>query len=133
MKYLLKTYFIFAFSAHILTLMVSAFTISGTWKDFFTAALVLAVLFAILKPLTNLVLFPIHLITLNLSSWMLSVVLAYVWIAIEPHVSVSAWNFPGLTIASFTISPAHFSYWLSALATSVLLVIMIRLSHLLLD
>src|SRR3989338_11465738 len=103
MKYLLKKYFIFSFSAHALSVVVSAFSISGTWKEFLFASFLLMILFFVVKPLTNILLFPIHLITLNLSSWIFSAVLAYLWIAFEPHVSVKPWDFPGLTIASFTI------------------------------
>lgn len=133
MKYLLKKYFIFSFSAHALSVMVSAFTIHGTWKEFLFASFLLMVLFFVIKPLTNIILFPIHLITLNLSSWIFSAGLAYLWIALEPHISVQPWDFPGITIASFTIAPARFSYWISACIISLLLVSIIRLTHLLLD
>lgn len=133
MKYLLKKYFIFSFSAHVLTLMVPAFTITGTWREFLFAGMVLMVLFLIVKPLTNVVLFPLHLITLNLSSWILSGILAYAWVVFEPHVSIEPWDFPGITVASLALAPARFSLGISTIIISALLVVIIRLTHVILD
>lgn len=133
MKYLLKKYFIFSFSAHVISLMVPAFTIHGSWKEFFFASLLLTVFFVVIKPLTTIVLFPIHLLTLNLSSWIVSAVLVYIWVAVDPSVSISSWDFPGLHIGSFLIAPVSLSYWMSAIIISFFLPFIIHCIKMIFD
>lgn len=133
MKYLLKKYFIFSFSAHVVTLMVPAFTIQGSWKEFVIASLLLTVFFVIIKPLTTIVLFPVHLLTLNLSSWIVSAVLVYTWVTVDPYTSISAWDFPGMSIGSFILAPVQLSYWISALVICFSLSFMIHLTKMIID
>lgn len=129
MKYIVRQYFIYAGAAHILTLMVPAFTIAGNWKDFLYAVLLLTVLFFLVKPLANILFFPLHLITLNLSAWLLNIALVLVWALVSSAVEISPWNFPGISIASVSISPVQLSYWPSAMSISFLLVLIINISQ----
>jgi len=129
MKYIVRQYFIYAGAAHVLTLMVPAFTISGSWKDFLYAVLFLTVLFFLVKPLANLLFFPLHLITLNLSAWILNIVFVMVWVLLSSAVEIAPWNFPGVSIASVAISPVQLSFWPSAISISFLLVMIINISQ----
>lgn len=133
MKYLLKKYFIISFSVHVIALVVPAFTIRGSWKEFFYSSLLLTIFFVIIKPITTIVLFPVHLLTLNLSTWIVSAVLIYAWVAVDPYTSISAWDFGGVHIGSLVVAPVQLSYWLSALVICFSLPFIIHLTKMILD
>ena len=121
-----KKYFLVALSLHFLTLIVTAFNINGPWYDIFYSSFILTVLLIIIKPVLNLIMLPLNISTLNLSSWILNILIFYLWTYLVPNVSINAWKFQGAELGIISLSPMDFSYFATLIIVSVLFIILIQ-------
>ena len=121
-----KKYFLVALSLHFLTLIVPAFNINGPWYDIFYSSFILTVLLLIIKPVLNLIMLPLNILTLNLSSWILNILIFYLWTYLVPNISISAWKFQGAELGIISLSPMDFSYFATLIIVSVLFIILIQ-------
>lgn len=107
MKYLLKKYLIIVLSLYTLTQLVNAITITGGWKTFFYAGLLFSILTYIIKPLVNILLLPLNILTLNMISWVVNIVTFIIWTVLIPQVHIDNWIFPGLNIGVAVLTTAR--------------------------
>ena len=68
------------------------------------------ILTAILTPIANIIMLPINLVTFNFTSWLVHIVLFYVFMILTPQVSLNAWNFPGINLGPFELAPINLGY-----------------------
>lgn len=124
-----KKYFIVALCLHFLTLIVPAFRINGAWYDIFYSSFILTVLLIIIKPVLNLIMLPLNILTLNLSSWILNILIFYLWTYLVPNVSISPWKFQGAELGIISLSPMDFSYFVTLIIVSILFIILVQFAN----
>lgn len=95
--------------------LVAGFKIPESWQTFLLASAALTFIYIFIKPILRLFFLPINLLSLGLLSWLINVAVLYLLTLFIPAISVSAWEFPGISYQGFVI-PA---YNLSQIATFV--------------
>lgn len=99
MRWLLRHLIITGLSVYLVSLILPGFTLSGGLKSLGLTAVILTLVTKLVKPLINLVMLPINLMTLGLFRWVTHALTLY----------LVAWLSPDLTITSFTFNQWHFS------------------------
>lgn len=106
-------------------------TYIGGWQTLFTAAVVIAAINLFVRPLINLLLLPINLVTLGFFRWITNLLTLYLVTRLVPNLQIHAFTSPGLNtpyliippisftifgafiVATFTLTLVfHFLYWL---------------------
>lgn len=126
MKSLLKKYFIIILAVYSLTQFIPAFVISDRWQGLFYSSFILSILFYIAQPIINLIMLPINLLTLNLTSWLLNIVITYIWTLLVPNIQVASWQFKGKNIGPITFSSLYFPQWQVIVLSGILLTLIIQ-------
>ncbi len=126
---IVKKYLLVTLCLHILTLIIPAFRIDGTWYDIFYSSFILTLLLIIFKPIINLIMLPLNILTLNLSSWILNILIFYLWTRLVPNISISAWKFQGIKIGIISLSPMDFSYITTLIIVSILFIILVQIAN----
>lgn len=126
MKILLKKYFITILSVFTLTQIISSFVIKGGWNRLFYASLILSILFWFAKPLINIIMLPVNLLTLNLAAWFVNIIIFLLWIRLVPDISINSWQFSGANFKVILLSPFYFSAFQVIILCSILLTIIIQ-------
>lgn len=81
----------------------------GGPKTLLTAAVVIAIVNLLVKPIVNLLLLPIHLVTMGIFRWVANLITLYVVTIIVPNLQVHAFTFPGADLKYVIIPVMHFS------------------------
>lgn len=125
----IKKYILVALCLHFLTLIVPAFRINGPWYDIFYSSFILTILLIIIKPVLNLIMLPLNILTLNLSGWILNILIFYLWTHLVPNISISAWKFQGAELGIVTLSPMDFSYFVTLIIVSILFILLLQFAN----
>lgn len=126
MKYLLKRYLIIAIAVYLVTQIIGGFFIENSWKGFFYSALILTILMYIAKPIVDLFLLPINLLSLNLASWLMNILTIYIWTLLATDITISSWQFEGFKFSLFSLSPFYFLRWQMIILVGIVLTIVIQ-------
>lgn len=125
----IKKYILVALCLHFLTLIVPAFRINGPWYDIFYSSFILTVLLIIIKPVLNLIMLPLNILTLNLSGWILNILIFYLWTYLVPNVSITAWKFQGAEFGIVSLAPMDFSYFPTLIIISILFILLLQFTN----
>lgn len=109
MKNILKSFLVNAVALYVLTVIVPAFKISGGMTSFLTAGATLTILNILVKPILNLLLLPINLLTLGFFRWASSVLIIWMLSKLTPGLAITNYNFVGFNYQGFIIPAAHFN------------------------
>lgn len=121
MKAFLRHILINLLVIYIVDVFYPGFSIPHDAKTLISAAVIWLLLNKIVKPIIKLLLLPINLITLNLFSWVISMLTLFLLQVIVGGISITAYNFPGLTYQGFAIPSLYINVFLSYLITSTAL------------
>ena len=127
MRSIIKRYAIIAITAYTMQMIVSSFVISGQLSGFLSATFILFIVFTLIKPVIHLLLLPIHILTMNLSAWILSIVTIALWILILPNVTLQSWSFPGVSLGFANFSAAVLPLWQTVIIFSIIMVCVMEL------
>jgi len=83
----------------------------------------------IAKPVINLLMLPINIITLNMTAWILNILIIYLWSIILSEVSFTIWEFSGINLGIVNIVPITFLPWQTAIIISIIMVIISRFAE----
>ena len=108
-KNILKSFLINAVALYVLTVIVPAFKISGGLNSFLTAGATLTVLNLLVKPILNLLLLPINLLTLGFFKWASSVLIIWLLAKLTPGLTIASYSFQGFSYQGFTVPAAQFN------------------------
>lgn len=101
------------------SLVIHSFTIAGGFIGYLLAGVVLSLLNLIIKPLLKILFIPITILTFGLLSWIVNVIVLYLFTYLVPSVSVSAWLFPGFSSFGFTVPAIQFTYIVTLVIISI--------------
>jgi len=127
MKSLLKRYLVVTVSLFTLTQLVNSVSISGGWRQFLLASLILSLIIYLVKPILNLIILPINLLTLNMASWILTFVCIYLWTFLVRDVNIGPWQFEGAVIGPIKLASFDLVSWQVVILVSVILTFLIKL------
>lgn len=133
MKLVAKKILAVFISVYFLTQIIDQVSVKGGIYGMFYGSVILGGLYWILKPVLSIIFFPINMITLNLSSWLIDIFIFYLWTLIFPMVKISNWYFPGISIGPLTIFPYNFVGWQIYLVSALLLSILLKFNRWLLN
>ncbi len=126
MKSIVKKILIVFISLYSLTQIIDQITINSGWYGLFYGSVILGAFYWILKPILGIILFPINMITLNLTSWLIDIIIFYIWTLTFPMIRISDWQFPGINIGSLIIFPYEFTGWQIYLVSAILLSLLLK-------
>lgn len=121
MKVFLRHILINLLVLYLTDLIYPGFSILHDLKTLLTASIIWLLLNKIVKPIIKLLLLPINLITLNLFTWVISLLTLFLLQIIVGGISIQAYNFPGSSFEGFVIPPIAIGVFVSYLITSTLL------------
>lgn len=120
MKNILRIYLFYLFALWLNSqIFQGSFNIGSNLKNILLAALLLALLNLILKPILKLLFFPINALTLGLFSLVINAGIFYIFLKLVPDITISAWVFPGFTWQNIHISSIKLSYLETLFTASV--------------
>lgn len=126
MNFIPKKYLVYFLSIFLLSELNLGLQIDSGWNGYFLASFILLIIL-IIKPLIDVLLFPVHLLTLNLSNWITYLVLIYLWSVITPHVKFQTFNLSKISFWPVSIDRIMIPYWISVIIMSLSLVIIIKI------
>lgn len=86
----------------------------------FWAAILLFLLNLIVKPVLNLLLMPINLITMGAFRWVINVIVLLLVTLLVPGFSIVKFTFPGLALSGFVIPSLTFTFFWALVLVSFL-------------
>lgn len=126
MKGILKTYIINTSSVYLLTVLIPAVSIKGGFEALLYASLVYSILNNLVSPVINIIMFPINLLTLNITAWMLNIVMIYIWTLIVRSVIITSWSVSPFHLGPLLITPFILEPWQVLITAAVVLIILIK-------
>ena len=121
MKPLLRSVLINLLVLYLCGLVYPGLEIKHDIKVLVSAAVVWFLLNKFVKPIIKLLLLPINLITLNLFSWVVSMLTLFLLQIAVGDVQIKAYNFPGINFEGFVVPAIYINVFFSYFITSTLL------------
>lgn len=121
MKKILRSILINLLVLYLGAIIYPGFIIKSDLKVLITAAVVWYFLNKIVKPIIKLLLLPINLITLNLFSWVISMVTLLLLQIVVGDIKIIPYQFPGYSYNGFAIPALYLNTFFSYFITSTLL------------
>lgn len=124
MKSLIRSLIITAIGIYLVTLLVPGIKVSGGWQSYGWAAAALAILNATVRPLANLLLLPINLLTLGMFRWLVNVFILWLVPAFVKQVTIAPFAFAGYAAAGFVVPALNLSvFWTAAAGAFILSIV----------
>ena len=105
MRTILRSIGIYLLALYFIPQLVPGFTIDGGFTTLLIGAVVLAVMFLVLKPILSIISFPINMITLGLFSILINALILYLLTILVPSITVQPFTYPRAHFYGF-ITPA---------------------------
>jgi putative membrane protein len=121
MKTILRNIIIYTFALFVLPLIVPGVTIEGGLATLLIGAGVLTLLFLILKPILNIISFPVNLITVGIFNIFINALLVYLLTVFVTQITVSAFTYHNVTFAGFSAPDMAFNTFFAYLFTAFVL------------
>jgi putative membrane protein len=101
MKTILRNSFIYGFALYFLPQIIPGVHLSGGLMTLVIGGIALTLLFMILKPILNIISFPVTLLTLGLFSIITNALILYLLTVFVPGVSIGAFTYPRSEVFGF--------------------------------
>ena len=121
MKGIIRSFTIHAFALWIIAGNIGGLHYGNDPRYLLLGALALTLIDVLLKPLINLLLLPLNLVTLGTLRWISSALTLYLATLIVPSFQVVAFKFPGFTSSLFIIPAINFSTFGAYILISILI------------
>lgn len=108
-------------------------TYIGGYQTLLMAAVAISVVNLFVRPIINLLLLPLHLVTLGVFRWLANVVTLYLVTWMVPNLQIHAFVFPGVDLRYLIIPEMHFSAFGSFVVATIVLTITFHLIYWLLQ
>jgi len=109
MKTILRNIAIYLLILYFLPQIVPGFTIEGGFVTFLMGALLLTLLFLIIKPILTIISFPINMITMGLFSTLINALILYLLTIVVPDITVQPFTYARLDLFGVIIPKLQFN------------------------
>jgi putative membrane protein len=124
LKSLIRSLVITAIGIYLVTLLIPGIRVSGGWQSYAWAAAALTIFNATVKPIANLLLLPINLLTLGMFRWVVNVFILWLVPAFVKEVTILPFAFPGYNAAGFAAPAMNLSvFWTAAAGAFILSIV----------
>ena len=121
MKTILRNIGIYTLILYFLPFIIPGVQIEGGAVTLFTAGIALALMFLILKPILNIISFPVNILTLGLFSIFTNVLILYLLTVFITDVSVVSFTYEKMEYAGFITPVISFNTFFAYLYTAFVL------------
>lgn len=121
MKSLFRSVFINFFTLFLIASTTGSIYYAKSFMVLFYSALSLSIFNLIVKPILNLLLMPINLLTLGASKWLINVMVLYLVTIFVTDFKILSFNFPGMTFSGFTVPPVSLAFFWTLFLVSFLI------------
>lgn len=121
MKSLFKIILINFLTLLLISKITDAIKFSDDYLILFLSAISLTILNKIIKPVLNILLMPINLITLGAFRWVVNLLVLLMVMVLVNSFKVVGFTFPGFSISGFTIPRINFPFFWSLILVSFLI------------
>ena len=112
MKTILRSIGIYLLALYFIPQLVPGFTINGGFTTLFIGSIVLAIMFLVLKPILNIISFPINMLTLGLFSILTNALILYLLTILVPNITVQPFTYPRSNLYGFITPTITFNtFW----------------------
>jgi putative membrane protein len=122
MRFLLRNITLYALSLFALEVLFSGVVIRGGIGTYLLAGVLLTILYYTLRPILQLLTFPLNMATLGLFSILINTFILYIISVLIPNISISPFVFHGFSFLGFIIPRitfnAFFAYVICAVVVS---------------
>ncbi len=118
MKTILRRIAIYTFVLFLLPILIPGVEINGGLETLFVGGSALALMFLVLKPLLNIISFPINLITLGLFSVITNALILYLMTVFVGGVVISPFSYPSVNQFGFVTPQISFNIYFSYIFTA---------------
>jgi putative membrane protein len=105
----------------------------GGYKTLLTAALIISLANLFVKPIVNLLLLPIHLITMGMFRWVTNLLTLYLITWLVPNLQIHAFTFHSVNLKYIIIPEIYFSAFGAFIVSTLTLTIVFHLIYWLLQ
>ena len=109
MRTVLRSIAIYLFALYFLPQIIPGFTLDGGFWTLIIGSTTLALMFLILKPILNIISFPVNLITLGLFSIVVNAFILYLLTIVVPEITVQPFTYPRTELSGFIIPRIEFN------------------------
>ena len=121
MKRILRHFLIDTAVLYLVSQNIGGLNFNGGIQTIFLAGVVLAVTTMLIKPLINILLLPLNLITFGLFKWIAHAISLYIVTLVVPGFSISGFHFIGLNSYWFSLPPVDLTGTIGLIAFSFLI------------
>jgi putative membrane protein len=133
LKYFILTASIHVLAIFLLTQILPGFVVKGGLVTLLIAGFSLTLLDLVVKPVLNLISFPINLLTLGLFSVVTNAIILYLLTVFVPNVIIKSFTFPGGTYGGLTVAKMEFTTLLTFALASVTLSLIVTVINWLIE
>lgn len=121
MKSLIRSFVFNIFALQLAASFIPGVSYNGGLKTISLAGLTLALFNLLIRPIINLFLLPINLLTLGMFRWVVNVIILYLLTLIIPNFMIHGFKLAGFSFASFVIAPVFVNAFWNTILTSFFL------------
>lgn len=92
-----------------ISVLAGIVTYSGGFRTLLLAAIAIALVNLLVRPIINLLLLPIHLITLGLFRWIANLLVLYIVTLLIPNLQINPFTSPQISLSFLIIPSINFS------------------------
>lgn len=97
---------------------LSGFQIQNNWNTYLIVSLVFVIFNFVLKPIINLLLLPINILTLGLFRWLTNVLVLYLFDLAYDSISIVGFTYPGLNSSVLSLPSGYLGlFWVLVLSS----------------
>lgn len=109
MRTILRSIGIYLLALYFIPQIVPGFTIEGGFVTLLIGSVVLAIMFLVLKPILNIISFPVNMLSLGLFSIITNAFILYLLTILVPNITVQPFSYPRTNISGFVIPHIFFN------------------------
>ncbi|HVF69448.1 MAG TPA: phage holin family protein, partial [Xanthomonadales bacterium] len=117
-KTILRKIAIYTFTLFLLPSLIPGVKISGGLETLFIGGAALALMFLVLRPILNIISFPIRLITLGLFSIITNALILYLMTRFVEGISIGPFTYPELNFLGFSTPEIDFNIYIAYVFTA---------------
>lgn len=121
MKTILRRIAIYTFTLFLLPSLIPGVKITGGLETLFIGGAALALMFLVLKPILNIISFPVNLITLGLFSIVTNAFILYLMTRFVEGVIISPFGYPSMQFFGFSTPAVGFNIYFAYIFTAFII------------
>lgn len=121
MKTIIRNTAIYTFALYFLPSIIPGVEIDGGFVTLLIGGFALAMMFLVLKPILNIISFPINLLTLGISSIFTNALILYLLTIFVVDISIVAFTYHATTVFGFGIPTIEFNTFFAYVYTAFIL------------